>query len=197
MSSNLQSPIAQLPVKVIYEGNWVRMKVQGNWEFVERVHGRGMAVIIIAVTRENKVVFVEQDRIPLGRRTIEMPAGLVGDTAGDDDSEDTLESAARRELEEETGYVTDEMEVLLIGPTSAGLTNERIAYVRAGNLTRKHKGGGVDDENIVVHEVPVDEAPAWLLAKQAQGFELDLKLWGGLWMIEHHLDGRKRTAGND
>lgn len=188
MSAKLKSPVAQLPIETIYEGNWVRMRVQGNWEFVERVHGRGMAVIIIAVTHDNKVVFVEQDRIPLGSRTIEMPAGLVGDQAG----EDTLEMAARRELEEETGYITDEMEVVLVGPTSAGLTNERIAYVRAGNLTRKHAGGGVDDEDIIVHEVPVAEAPSWLIAKQAQGYELDLKLWGGLWIIEHHLDGRKR-----
>lgn len=193
MPSTLQSPIAQMPVETLLEGDWLRMRRRGTWEFVERVHGRGMAVIIIAVTRDNKVVFVEQDRIPLGRRTIEMPAGLVGDQAG----EDTLENAARRELEEETGYVTDSMEVLLIGPTSAGLTNERIAYVRAGNLTRKHQGGGVaaEDEAIIVHEVPLDEAPMWLLQRQAEGYELDLKLWGGLWMIEHHLDGRKRQAG--
>ena len=86
------------------------------------------------------------------------------------------------------------MEVLLIGPTSAGLTNERIAYVRAGTLTRKHQGGGVEaeDEAIIVHEVPLQDAPGWLLQRQAEGYELDLKLWGGLWMIEHHLDGRKR-----
>ena len=39
-------------------------------------------------------------RVPLGARTIEMPAGLVGD----DHAEDTLVDAARRELIEETGW---------------------------------------------------------------------------------------------
>ena len=38
-----------------------------------------MAVIIIAVTPDDDVLFVEQYRVPLGARTIEMPAGLVGD----------------------------------------------------------------------------------------------------------------------
>ena len=48
------------------------------------------------------------------------------------------------------------------------------------------------NENIVVHAVPRHETPAWLMRKRAEGFELDLKLWAGLWMIEHHLDGRPR-----
>lgn len=183
--ADLHSPIAKLPVETVYEGKWVRMKKRGSWEYVERVHGIGMAVIIIAVTADDKVVFVEQDRIPLGKRTIEMPAGLVGDQEG----EDTLEDAARRELIEETGYEPERVEVLLIGPTSAGLSTERIAYVRAMGLRRVSDGGGVDDENIIVHEVPREEAPRWLLEKQAEGFELDLKLWGGLWMIERNPDG--------
>ncbi len=183
--ADLHSPIAKLPVETVYEGKWVRMKKRGSWEYVERVHGIGMAVIIIAVTADDKVVFVEQDRIPLGKRTIEMPAGLVGDQEG----EDTLEDAARRELIEETGYEPEHVEVLLIGPTSAGLSTERIAYVRAMGLRRVSDGGGVDDENIIVHEVPREEAPRWLLEKQAEGFELDLKLWGGLWMIERNPDG--------
>lgn len=183
--ADLQSSVAKEPVETVYEGKWVRMKKRGTWEYVERVHGIGMAVIIIAVTADDKVVFVEQDRIPLGKRTIEMPAGLVGDQEG----EDTLEDAARRELLEETGYEPEHVEVLLIGPTSAGLSTERIAYVRAMGLRRVSDGGGVDDENIIVHEVPRELAPRWLLEKQAEGFELDLKLWGGLWMIERNPDG--------
>lgn len=183
--AQIQSSIAREPVETLFEGDWVRMKRRGTWEYVERVHGSGMAVIIIAVTEDDKVLFVEQDRIPLNRRTIEMPAGLVGDQ----DGEDTLEDAARRELIEETGWEPAQVEVLLIGPTSAGLSTERIAFVRATGLRRVSQGGGVDDENITVHEVPRLEAPQWLLEKQSEGFELDLKLWGGLWMIERNPDG--------
>ena len=80
--------------ELLYEGRWLRLVRRGHWESCERVHGEGMAVIIIACTPDDEVLFVEQPRVPLGARTIEMPAGLVGD----DHDDDTLEAAARREL---------------------------------------------------------------------------------------------------
>jgi len=83
--------------------------------------------------------------------------------------------------------------VLLVGPTSSGMSNERIAFVRATGLTRVGDGGGVDSEDITVHAVPRAEAPAWLMRKQAEGFELDLKLWAGLWMIDRNPDGSDAT----
>ncbi|WP_374558597.1 NUDIX hydrolase [Thermomonas sp.] len=171
--------------QTLYEGQWLRLVRIGHWESCERTHGQGMAVIVIAVTPADEVLFVEQYRIPLGARTIEMPAGLVGD----DHAEDTLVDAARRELIEETGWSPGRVEVLLTGPTSSGMSNERIAFVRARDLVRVGDGGGVDDENILVHAVPRAEAPAWLMRKRAEGFELDLKLWAGLWMIDHNPDG--------
>ena len=171
--------------QTLYEGQWLRLVRIGHWESCERTHGQGMAVIVIAVTPADEVLFVEQYRIPLGARTIEMPAGLVGD----DHAEDTLVDAARRELVEETGWSPGRVGVLLTGPTSSGMSNERIAFVRARDLVRVGDGGGVDDENILVHAVPRAEAPAWLMRKRAEGFELDLKLWAGLWMIDHNPDG--------
>ena len=152
---------------------------------VERAHGQGMAVIIIAVTPDDEVLFVEQYRVPLGARTIEMPAGLVGD----DHADDTLEDAARRELVEETGWQPGSVEVLMIGPTSAGMSNETHRLRPRRRPGQGRRGGGVDNEDITVHAVPRSEAPAWLVQKRAEGFELDLKLWAGLWMIEHNPDG--------
>ena len=177
--------------EVLYLGKWLRLVKRGHWESCERVHGDGMAVLIMAVTPQDEVLFVEQFRVPLGKRTIEMPAGLVGD----DDAADTLEAAAVRELEEETGWRPGKVDVLLIGPTSSGMSNERIAFVRATQLTKVGEGGGVADEYITVHHVPRKEAPAWLMKKYAEGFELDLKLWAGLWMIEHNPDGSKANPG--
>ncbi len=177
--------------EVLYLGKWLRLVKRGHWESCERVHGDGMAVLIMAVTPQDEVLFVEQFRVPLGKRTIEMPAGLVGD----DDAADTLEAAAVRELEEETGWRPGKVDVLLIGPTSSGMSNERIAFVRATQLTKVGEGGGVADEDITVHHVPRKEAPAWLMKKYAEGFELDLKLWAGLWMIEHNPDGSKANPG--
>lgn len=173
-------------VELLYEGEWLRMVRRGKWESCERTHGRdGMAVIVIAVTPDDHVLFVEQFRVPLGAPTIEMPAGLIGDDLGDD----SIESAARRELVEETGWDADRIDVLLTGPTTAGMSNERVAFARARDLRKVGDGGGVGSENITVHTVPRRDAPAWLMRKHAEGFEIDLKLWAGLWMIEFNPDG--------
>jgi ADP-ribose pyrophosphatase len=171
--------------RTVYEGKYLRMVVRGQWEYVQRTHADGMAVIIIAVTPDERVLFVEQYRVPLQSRTIEMPAGLVGD----DDAGDTIEAAARRELIEETGWQAENVKPLLTGPTSSGMSSERIAFVRATGLSQVGKGGGVAGEDITVHAVPRAQAPAWLMRKSREGFEVDLKLWAGLWMIDRDPDG--------
>jgi ADP-ribose pyrophosphatase len=172
--------------KTMCEGKYLRLVRRGHWEYAERTNA-GSAVIVIAVTPENKLVFVEQFRIPMNANTIEMPAGLVGDV----DAHDTLEDAARRELLEETGWLASEVKVLMVGPTSSGMSNEVVAFVRARGLTRVHAGGGDDTENITVHEVPVADAPRWLAAKMAEGYGMDAKLWAGLWLIDRDPDGSR------
>jgi ADP-ribose pyrophosphatase len=174
--------------RVVYEGRYQRMLVRDSWEYSERTHAGGLAAIIIAVTPEDEVLFVEQFRVPLQARTIEMPAGLVGDI----DAGESIEDSAVRELEEETGWTADHAEVLMIGPTSSGASSEKIAFVRATGLRKVGAGGGDASEDITVHAIPRARAAAWLVEKMAEGYELDAKLWAGLWMIEHHLDGRPR-----
>jgi ADP-ribose pyrophosphatase len=176
------------PPRVVYEGKYQRMVVRGTWEYSERVHAGGLAAIIVAVTPDDEVLFVEQFRVPLQARTIEMPAGLVGDI----DAGESIEVSAIRELEEETGWTADHAEVLLIGPTSSGASSEKIAFVRASGLRRVGSGGGDASEDITVHAVPRTRAAAWLVQKMGEGYELDAKLWAGLWMIEHQLDGTPR-----
>ena len=166
------------------EGRYLRMVRRGHWEYAERTNA-GSAVIVIAVTPQDKLLFVEQFRIPMDAPTIEMPAGLVGDL----DADDTMEEAARRELLEETGWHAAEVKVLMVGPTSSGMSNELIAFVRARGLTRVHAGGGDDSEDITVHEVPVADAPRWLAAKMAAGYSMDPKLWAGLWLLDRNPDG--------
>lgn len=178
----------QQPAHVVWQGKYQRMMVRGTWEYVERAHAGGLAAIIIAVTPDDDVLFVEQFRVPLQARTIEMPAGLVGDIhAGE-----SIEVSAIRELEEETGWTAQQAEVLMIGPTSSGSSNEKIAFVRATGLRRIGEGGGDGDEDITVHAVPRTRAAAWLVQKMREGYELDAKLWAGLWMIDHTLDGTPR-----
>src|SRR5690606_28671633 len=116
--------------RVVYEGRYQRMVVRGTWEYSERTHAGGLAAIILAVTPEDRILFVEQFRVPLQARTIEMPAGLVGDI----DAGESIEASAIRELEEETGWTAERAEVLMIGPTSSGASSEKVAFVRATGL---------------------------------------------------------------
>src|SRR5690606_15368825 len=173
-------------IEVLHEGKWLRLVKRGRWEWCERTHSaQGLAVLVVALTPDDEVLFVEQHREALGAPAIEMPAGLIGD----DHDDDTIEEAARRELVEETGWEPGRVDVLLAGPTTAGMSNERIVFVRARDLRKVGEGGGVGGENITVHAVPREQVPAWLMQKHAEGYELDLKLWAGLWMIDRNPDG--------
>ncbi len=53
------------------------MKKQGTWEYVSRA--RGIQAAVILAIDDGEVILVEQYRVPLGKRCLELPAGLVGD----------------------------------------------------------------------------------------------------------------------
>lgn len=171
-----------MQVRTLYQGHWLNMKQRGRWEYVERVNPGG-AVAILALTSEQRIVLVEQPRVPIACTTIELPAGLVGDLEHADD--ESLLSAARRELEEETGYTCGRIEHLHSGPTSAGMSTEFIHFVHALDLEKVSAGGGDDTEDITVHEVPLSEIAAWLSRRAARGDSIDPKLMAGLWLLEH------------
>ena len=173
---------ADAPVETLYEGRWLSLRKRGRWEYAER-NNPGGAVIILAVTPEDKVLFVEQYRVSIRQKTIEMPAGLVGDAA--DQADESALLAAQRELEEETGYRCERVDFIHCGPSSSGMSTEMITFVRAWDLEKVGPGGGDETENIVVHEVPRREAGAWLFARAAEGYSIDPKLFAGLWFIEH------------
>lgn len=170
--------------QTLFNGQFLRLNKRGRWEYAERTNA-GSAVIVVAVTPEDRVLFVEQYRIPVGCRSIEMPAGLVGDLG----ETESVEVAAQRELLEETGWRAGRIEYLMAGPSSSGMSNEIIAFVRAHDLIREHAGGGDETENITVHEILRSEAPAWLDARRREGYSIDPKLYAGLWFIDRNPDG--------
>lgn len=171
------------PEETVWQGRFIAAKRRGKWEYVSRT-GDVSAAVILAVD-DGRVVLVEQYRVPLQSLCLELPAGLIGDEA----EGEACEVAAIRELEEETGWRADHAEVLMIGPTTAGMSNERVAFVRATGLSRTGEGGGDADEDITVHAIPRAQAPAWLAGKLRDGYELDPKLWAGLWLLERNPDG--------
>jgi ADP-ribose pyrophosphatase len=171
---NLTSPVT------LYTGKFLSLVKEGRWEYAARVGVTGAAVII-AVTDDQKVLFVEQYRIPVHARTIELPAGIVGDEPGK--SNESVEAAAKRELLEETGYSAERIEILMTGPASSGLTSEVITLLRASGLKRVNAGGGVDNENIIGHEVPLSEVQDWLAAKARDGLLVEPKAYAGLYFV--------------
>jgi ADP-ribose pyrophosphatase len=161
-------------------GRFLRLVSRQGWEFVERCGASGV-VGIVAVTDDRRLLLVEQFRPPTACSVIELPAGLAGDIRGQE-LED-LETAARRELLEETGYAADELTYLATGPSSAGLTNETVALFLAEGLRQESSGGGNDSENITVHAIRFDDVATWLRARAGEGALIDLKIYAALYFI--------------
>ena len=119
--------------KLVYSGNHLNFYVaDGYWEFVSRSDSTG-GVIILAVTDQNEILFVEQYRAPIGKSVIELPAGLVGDT--DRTKGEDFVTAVKRELQEETGFDCKRVTLLCQGPTLPGLTDEINGLYLAEDLT--------------------------------------------------------------
>ena len=157
----------------MWEGRYISAVRDGRWEYVRRARNI-RAVVILAETNAGEVVLIEQHRVPIGRRCLELPAGLIGDDDGGAD--DTVEAAAARELIEETGYRPERVERLGDFFSSPGMVAEGFTLVRASGLTRVGEGGGIDGEDIVVHHVRRDAIAAFIAAKRDAGVGIDVKL---------------------
>ncbi len=162
--------------RILYPGRYLSLGSKEDWEYVIRRH---RVVVMIAWTPANELLLVEQFRIPVGRRTIELPAGLVGDEQGRET--ENLIAAARRELEEETGWHAGKLRKLMRCPTSAGMTNEEVNFIEASDLVQTGGGGGDDSEDILVHRIHRDEIDPWLLKRYREGRALDPKIYSALY----------------
>ena len=156
--------------QTMWEGKYICVRKADTWEWVSRT--RGVSAAVILAVDENHVILVDQFRVPLGSRCLELPAGLVGD---EEEGEEAA-AAAIRELEEETGYRADRMIELGRFHASPGMSSEGFTLLRAEGLTKVGEGGGVASEDIIVHRVPLPEVADYVEAKRAEGFAIDVKL---------------------
>jgi ADP-ribose pyrophosphatase len=166
-------------IETLYQGRFVKLSKNGRWEYAERVNATG-AAFILTVTPARELVLVEQYRVPLQARTIELPAGIIGDEGHGGEA---VEASALRELEEETGFRAARAEILLSGPVAPGLASEMMHLVRAHDLTRVHAGGGVDNEDITVHLAPLARIDDWLAGKRSDGLLVEPRIYAALYFL--------------
>jgi len=169
------------PKITLHTDKFLALIKEGHWEYAVRTNATAVA-IILAVTDEQKLLLVEQYRIPVHARTIELPAGLIGDEPGK--GNEAHAEAARRELIEEAGYAAGQIEALTTGPACSGLTSEVVTLFLATGLRRVGAGGGVAHEDITVHEVPLRDVHDWLDAKAKAAVMVDPKVYAGLYFLE-------------
>jgi ADP-ribose pyrophosphatase len=158
-------------MSIEWQGRYLEVHREGSWEYAARRGAMGAAVIL-ALTAAGEIVLVEQYRVPHGARSIELPAGLIGDTSGDDDAL----TAAARELHEETGFAAAHWQDFGVFATSPGMSSESFHLLKATGLTRTGAGGGVDDEAIIVHVVAIDRLNDFLGDARARGLVIDCRL---------------------
>ena len=158
------------PAEVMWAGKFIHAIRRGKWEYASRTNNIG-AVVVLA-EHDGKVILVEQPRVPLGKRSLELPAGLVGDQ----DPDATVEATAVKELEEETGFTAERVERLGEFYASPGMVSEGFTLVRATGLRKIGEGGGDENEDIRVHLVPRSEIPAFVDQKRSEGCAIDVKL---------------------
>ncbi len=108
-----------------------------QWDFI----GHKGAAAVVPVTEDGKILMVKQYRNAIDRFTIEIPAG------GLDSVEEPMKDCAARELEEETGYKSNNLEILISLRTAVAFCNERIDVFVAKDLIKTSQN--LDEDEFV------------------------------------------------
>ena len=161
-------PLAERLVasRLLHRGRFLDFRV----DTVERADGRRAqrdvavhpgAVAIVAVDPEGRVLLVRQYRHPAGRALLEIPAGTLDRDPASGATEDP-DAAARRELEEETGYRAADWERLTDFWTAPGFATERIFLYLATDLSAAgpDRRAADEDESLELVRLPWREAVA-------------------------------------
>ena len=122
-----------LSSRFIYRGHTIRLRIDdvalpSGRKAVREVIEHDGAVVIMAIDEENNVLLVRQFRHAAGQDLLELPAG--GIVPGE-----TPEMTARREMQEETGYVPGDLERLGGFYSAPGYASEYLHLFLATGLT--------------------------------------------------------------
>lgn len=167
--------------RTIYAGRKISLQIleflrNGKRIVVEKVHHPG-AVVVVPVLK-GEIIYIEQYRPVIGRWIIELPAGTL-DRPGE-----AAEDAARRELEEETGYRAGRLEYLGFLYSSPGVMDE-VLHVYVAFELRKSCPRREDYEVIRVRSAPLRE----LIKAVKEGKVNDAKTVAALFLYSLRFDG--------
>ncbi|MDA0349049.1 MAG: NUDIX hydrolase [Verrucomicrobia bacterium] len=165
--------------KTKYEGKWLSFhevsftNSRGEpriWEYAARTGTVGAAAIIAIEEGEiPKLIVVKQFRPAIDNFSLEFPAGLV-------DPGESIQAAALRELEEETGYIGQVTHESAPVYSSPGLTDEQVSLVTV-KIIGKTETKLESDESIEVITLPINNLMDELIRIQDTGPVIDAKLW--------------------
>ncbi len=150
-----------------------------TWESVKRITCNGI-VGIVPFTDNGETILIKQFRPPVERFVIEFPAGL-------NDKNEPLIEVARRELQEETGYFSEDIEEIAVGPLSAGASNEVLNVFIARNAVLQGSQNLDHAEEIEVIKVKIEGFYESLYALERDDTYIDLKLYGLFELARRHI----------
>ena len=139
----------------IYEGRIVSLRedavtLSDGRSALREVVEHGDVAATVPIDADGNVILVRQYRLPAGDALLEVPAGGV-------DAGESIEAAAQRELQEETGYRAERLERLAGFFVSPGYCTEFIHVFLATGLTEDAVAGD-PDEDIAIERLPLTDA---------------------------------------
>ena len=188
-----EKPLRIVGRKTVWEGRFVRallldyMDDKGavrTWEGVERVNCEGI-VAVIPIALDGDLLMIRQYRPTLNNYVIELPAGL-------NDKGESLIEAAKRELIEETGFMSDSFELIAEGPVSTGLSTETMSVFLAtgavpatSELMARYPMDETEDIELI--KIPLSAAYEKVEELCRAGNIADLKMYGFIALAQKRL----------
>lgn len=153
--------------KEIYNGKILKLKIE-NFKFEGKIIKREIvehkdAVAILPIDDLGFVYLVKQYRFPVQKEFLEIPAGLV------EENED-YEKAALRELQEEVGFFSKNLQKIFEGYNSVGFCNEKTIIYLAKDLVSS-KLPEDEDENLTVIKIHIDKLKQMYLNNEINDFK--------------------------